>query len=275
MPEPAPLQRASTQLARRLHHPPLLPPPARPWAWRIAIVLFAIAVLIVPIAWSVRFSAESGWWWERGFENYDAERRTGLDGAEVDRAGAALRAYFQSEAERADLTVTTRDSTIEPLFSEHEVLHLIDVKRLLERTYDAGWAAIGFIVAFLAGVWYWRRGRVRDSLAQAGLHAGTALVGVIVVLGIIAATGFDGAFRQFHVLFFTNDLWQLSNRDRLIQMFPQGFFFETTMLIAGATIAFAAAVALPAWYWRRRRANAPVCPEAPTGRSDEPTIHSS
>ena len=33
-------------------------------------------------------------------------------------------------------------------------------------------------------------------------------------------TGFDSAFRNFHLLFFTNDLWQLSSRDGLIQLFP-------------------------------------------------------
>ena len=74
----------------------------------------------------------------------------------------------------------------------------------------------------------------------------------IGLLGVVAVTGFDGAFRQFHLLFFTNDLWQLSSRDRLIQLFPQSFFFETTMLIGATTIAVAAAVALAGWWWRRR-----------------------
>ena len=237
---------------RRLAQPPLLPAPVRPSVWRIAIVLFALAVLVLPIAWTVRFTAQSGWWWERGFDTYNVEVRTGLDRAEVDQAGAALRAYFLNDAERAEISVVNRDGRPEPLFTEREILHMTDVKRLLNRTYYAGWAAIGFIIAFLLGVWYWRRGRARDSLAQAGLYAGGAVLLGIVALSAVAVTGFDGAFRQFHLLFFTNDLWQLSTRERLIQMFPQGFFFETTLLIGGATIAFAAAIALSGWKWRRR-----------------------
>ena len=239
-------------LRRRLADPPRLPPGLRPWAWRLAVLLFAVALLTLPIAWSVRFTAQSAWWWERGFDSYDAERRTGLDRAEVDRAAAALRAYFLSPAERAEISVATPGGATEPLFSERESLHMIDVKRLIVRTYDAGWAAIGVIIAFLLGAWYWRRPRVRDALAGAALYAGGGIVVGIGLLGVVAVTGFDGAFRQFHLLFFTNDLWQLSSRDRLIQLFPQSFFFETTMLIGATTIAVAAAVALAGWWWRRR-----------------------
>ena len=78
---------------------------------------------------------------------------------------------------------------------------------------------------------------------------------LVLVLGIIGISGFDSAFRQFHLLFFTNDLWQLSSRDGLIQLFPQRFFFDTTMLIGGVTLAFVvAAGAGSALYlcWLRR-----------------------
>ena len=267
-PATSPPPHLGARIARRIRAlvdaPPLLPAAVRPGAWRLAVLLFAIAVLTLPIALTVRFSAESGWWWERGFENYDVERRTGLARAEVDRAGAELRAYFQSDDTLADITVTSRDGATGPLFSERETLHLVDVKRLLERTYDAGWAAIGFIVAFILGAAYWRRGRVRTSLARAGLYAGVGVVAAIGLLAVVAVTGFDGAFRQFHLLFFTNDLWQLSNRDSLIQMFPQGFFFETTLLIGGVTIAFAAAIALCGrWWLRRPPARAPLADPDP------------
>ena len=228
------------------------PRAARPWLWRLALFLFALAVLTLPIAWSVRFSAESGWWWERGFDRYDAAARSGLSRAEVDRAGAELRAYFQSDDEFVDIAVTNVAGQEEILFTPREVQHLVDVKRLLERTYDAGWAALGFIIAFVAGVAYWRRRRAAVSLARAGVFAGGGVVAAIFALGIVAVTGFDGAFRQFHLLFFTNDLWQLSSNDRLIQLFPQGFFFETTLLIGAVTIAFALAIALAGW-WRLRR----------------------
>ena len=227
-------------------------PAARIWIWRAAVVLFVVAVLTLPIVWSVRFAAQSELWWERGFNVYNVEARTGLPRAAVDQAGTDLRAYFLSDAARADIRVTAAAGVEEALFTEREVNHLVDVKRLLNRTYDAGWASIGFIVAFIVAVLIWRRGRARASLARAGLVAGVGATGLIVALGALALTGFDEAFRQFHLLFFTNDLWQLSSRDRLIQIFPQGFFFDTTMLIAASALMLALALAASGLWWLRR-----------------------
>ena len=236
----------------RLGWLPALPEAAQAWAWRGAVTLFVVAVLTLPIAWSVRFSAQSGAWWERGFDTYDVERRTGLARVEVDRAGAELRRYFVSDERLVAITVTNAAGGEEALFTSREVQHLVDVKRLLARTYDAGWAAIGFIVAFVVALLLWRRRDAASLLARASRIAGAVVVALIVVLGITAITGFDGAFRQFHLLFFTNDLGQLSSRDRLIQMFPQGFFFDTTMLIGATTVAFAALLAGVGWWYGRR-----------------------
>lgn len=224
--------------------------------WRFIVVLFAIALLTLPIAWSVRFAAQSGWWWERGFDRFDVERRTGLERSEIDQAGTTIRAYFLNDEEHLAVVVNTPAGTSEPLFTERETLHMVDVKRLIERTYDAGWASLGFLIAFVVGVVWWRRragGRgAAPFLAQAGFYAGLGVAAVVALLAIVAATGFDGTFRQFHLLFFTNDLWQLSNRDRLIQFFPQGFFFETTLLIGSTAIAFALVMAGSGfWYLRR------------------------
>ncbi len=217
------------------------------WLWRGTVVLFALSLLILPLSLAVRFTAQSGWWWERGFDQYDAEARTGLPRAELDRGAAELRAYFRSDDELADITVTNTVGAAEPLLSEREILHLRDVKRLFDRTYDAGWGSLGAIVAIVAGTIIWRGRAAGRALAAAGRLAGATVTGVIVVLGIIAVSGFDEAFRQFHLLFFTNDLWQLSSRDRLIQMFPQDFFFESTLLIGAAIIGTALAVGLMGW----------------------------
>ena len=54
---------------------------------------------------------------------------------------------------------------------------------------------------------------------------------------------------------FTNDLWQLDpSRDYLIAIFPEGFFFDATMWIAGLTIAQAVILTTPAALLRLRAA---------------------
>ena len=209
-----------------------------------AVAALTLAIFTLAVAASVRFAATSEWWWERGFERYDAPRRTGLSAAEVSRVGAEVRDYLRNDAERLTVQRTLADGREVPLFSEREVVHMIDVKRLMARTWDAGWAAFGLIVALIAAaVWRRRRGGI-GWLAHSASWAGSIVVALVVALAIVAMAGFDEAFRQFHLLFFTNDLWQLSSADALIQLFPQRFFFDTTLLIGGAIIIPAAALPL-------------------------------
>ncbi len=200
----------------------------------------ALALFTLPVAFAVRYTATSASWWERGFERYDATRRTGLTQAEVLRVAAETREYLRNDDERLNVAVDG-----EPFYSEREILHMIDVKRLMARTYDAGWAALGYIVVavLVVGLLAARRneGKFADgarSVSYMMLRACGFVALLVVALAIIAVAGFDSAFREFHELFFTNDLWRLSSRDRLIQLFPQRFFFDTALLIGAATFAF-------------------------------------
>ena len=199
----------------------------------IAAVALALSLFVLPVALSVRYTATSASWWERGFERYDATRRTGLPQDEVLRVAAETREYLANDDERLDVTVDGA-----PFYSEREILHMIDVKRLMSRVYDAGWAALGFIIAFVAAVIWRRRGQAARILAQTTLSACGIVTTLVMILGVLGLTGFDSAFRRFHLIFFTNDLWQLDSSDGLIQLFPQRFFFDTTMLIGGVTLGF-------------------------------------
>ncbi len=215
-----------------------------------AEVALALALFTLPIAFTVRYATSSASWWERGFERYDATGRTGLPQDEVLRVAQETRDYLLNDEDRLDVSAAGSS-----FYSEREILHMIDVKRLMARTFDAGWAALGFIIAFVAITLVRSGKRAASSLARSVLTACGIVALLVVVLGVIGITGFDAAFRNFHLLFFTNDLWQLSSRDGLIQLFPQRFFFDTTLLIGGVTLIFViAAGGISAVYlWRERR----------------------
>jgi integral membrane protein (TIGR01906 family) len=68
------------------------------------------------------------------------------------------------------------------------------------------------------------------------LISGLASIAVLGTLGLVVLTGFDAAFERFHLIAFDNDLWQLDpDTDRLIQMFPEGFWYDVTLWVAVAT----------------------------------------
>ncbi|HSN67432.1 MAG TPA: DUF1461 domain-containing protein, partial [Fusibacter sp.] len=61
---------------------------------------------------------------------------------------------------------------------------------------------------------------------QAAVFASLIALGTLIALYFI---DFDWAFRKFHEIFFTNDLWLLDPKtDRLIQMMPLEFFIDFT-----------------------------------------------
>ena len=213
----------------------------------LAEVALAVALFALPISFSVRYTATSASWWERGFERYDATGRTGLSQEEVLRVAQETRDYLTNDNERLDVMAYG-----EPFYSEREILHMVDVKRLMARTFDAGWAALGYIIAFVVFSLWRNRGRARIALARSMLMACGVVVLVATIVAIVGLIDYDAAFRNFHLLFFTNDLWQLTSRDGLIQLFPQRFFFDTTVLIGAVTLMFLTTLGVVSWIAQRR-----------------------
>ena len=86
-------------------------------------------------------------------------------------------------------------------------------------------------------------------------------MGLVVVVGLGSLIGFDRLFLAFHVVSFSNDLWQLDPRtDYLIAMFPEGFFLDATLWIVGSTVLEAMVVlglSLLFLRWRRNPRSQP------------------
>jgi integral membrane protein (TIGR01906 family) len=86
------------------------------------------------------------------------------------------------------------------------------------------------------GLWLLKR-RFFPYLWQAAFLGGILTVGLVLAAGAGALADFNALFLQFHLVSFTNDLWQLDPaRDRLIQMYPAQFFRDATMAIGGLTL---------------------------------------
>lgn len=103
----------------------------------------------------------------------------------------------------------------------------------------------------------WQQSYFGICLAK-GLLIGTGLFLVLcVLLGVIVASDFTNAFITFHHIFFTNDLWILDpSVDMLVNIVPEGFFFDTAsriLLLFGAALLILCAGA--GLYLRRAGAN--------------------
>lgn len=151
-----------------------------------------------------------------------------------------------------------------------------DVKLLFQRVFRVQEAALFYSLMYVALVIVWSRERSPRDLAQQIQAIGLGLGAFVLAAGLSIAVGFDRLFEQFHLLSFDNDFWRLDpSRDHLIQMFPQGFWFDVTAFIAFLTFLEAGVLVvlsslyLRRWLPREQRATSASPEVRPSGASPE------
>lgn len=118
-------------------------------------------------------------------------------------------------------------------FNNKEKIHLVEVKELI-----AGFFSIltYFIICFLLlmVILYFLDQKILNSLGIVLLFGGGFTILIILLFAFIMGVGgayfgnaFDTAFINFHLTFFKTNTWILNPMtDNLINMFPEGFFYD-------------------------------------------------
>jgi integral membrane protein (TIGR01906 family) len=130
-----------------------------------------------------------------------------------------------------------------PILDALERSHMKDVGGLV-RVLAA--LEAGAILVLLVAGWLLRGERARRGRLL--LTAALAVGAVALLLAIFFAVAFETAFAAFHALFFKAGTWQFGPESNLIRLFPEPFWFDTSLL-AGLSILVCAALA--AWLARR------------------------
>ena len=206
-----------------------------------AAVAFIALVPLFLIAFNARWVINFPPLYSYGFDRYGVSDYTGIERDDLLYAGKRIRDYFNDDSELLEIRVAVRGVMVGNLYNEREILHMRDVKGLVRGVYRASEIS-GLLLALIIAVGFAERGRAFvPSLARMLALGGGATLALAVIVGIGAVVGFDRLFLAFHLISFSNDLWMLDpRRDYLIAMFPQGFFFDATMLIALSIVAQAA-----------------------------------
>ena len=204
-------------------------------------VAFTALVPLFLIAFNARWVINFPPLYSYGFDRYGVADYTGIERDDLLYAGKRIRDYFNNDAEFLEIRVAVRGVMVGNLYNEREVLHMRDVKGLARGVYRVSEISALLMALIIAGGFAERGRAFVPALARLLALGGGATLALAVTVGIGAVFGFDRLFLAFHLISFSNDLWILDpRRDYLIAMFPQGFFFDATMLIALSVVAQAA-----------------------------------
>ncbi|MDP6064774.1 MAG: TIGR01906 family membrane protein [SAR202 cluster bacterium] len=222
----------------------------------VAIALFIVLVPVFLITANVRLVINLPALYSYGYDRYEDEitRYMNIEREDYIDGGRQIRDYFNNDAEELDVRVVV-GGILRSIYSEREVLHMSDVKDLVRGVYRLGELSALYLFAFaVAGMFFepWRRSLHRTAWHMA--MGGAVTLGLVVLVGLGVLAGFERLFLAFHEVSFSNDLWQLNPRtDYLIAMFPEGFFFDATILVAVLIIVQSTVLVVPRWVgaaWR-------------------------
>lgn len=122
-----------------------------------------------------------------------------------------------------------------PILDPRERSHMADVRSVI---LDLGLAAL-IAAVLLVGVGAAARGR-RWFWRAVALGGRVLAVGVVVV-GVAFALFFDQAFETFHEIFFPAGTYMFDPTEKLVQLFPDQFWSETSIAISVAILILAIA----------------------------------
>ncbi len=143
----------------------------------------------------------------------------------------------------------------EPAFREKELDHMEDVKVVTQVAMQVLTVSLIIFIIGIAFLAYFPE--TRQRLPQIFLHGGITTLVTIIILVVLIFVSWDFFFDTFHALFFSDGTWQFYRDDTLIRLYPQQFWFDSSLMVGVLTLGGAlACIAIPLW-----------------GRKKQPVLH--
>lgn len=205
---------------------------------RLAAILTGIATALVIIAIGIVPFLSPAWVaFEQGRAGSAA--LTGYTTAELRQATDAILADLVVGPPNFDVAVGGQ-----PVLDVRERAHMRDVRDVF-----AGFALVALAAAagLVAAIALARRLGHQERAWSAVRTGARGLVVGVVVAGAIVLVAFDAAFEFFHRLFFAGGSYTFDQgTERLVQIFPDAFWSETTIVLGGVILVLALAVSAAA-----------------------------
>ncbi|MFB2573281.1 TIGR01906 family membrane protein [Micrococcus sp. IITD107] len=136
-----------------------------------------------------------------------------------------------------------------PLFTPSEVAHMTDVKVVMLVTMAVGLVLAVLCVLFMVSLARNAKGGIRRALFAGSLW----LLVLMIAVAVLAVLGWQAFFAGFHSLFFADGTWTFAASDTLIRLYPNQFWIDAGIAVAGIVVLTALITLIATWPTRRRR----------------------
>lgn len=119
-----------------------------------------------------------------------------------------------------------------PVFTEAEVGHMVDVKQVMFATLLGGLIAAIICLVAIVLLYRMRKGAIARSLFAGAVWFTAAMI----LLAVVAALGWEAFFAGFHQLFFADGTWTFYTTDTLIRLYPGQFWIDAAVWVAALTL---------------------------------------
>lgn len=187
------------------------------------------------IASTIRWGINEIRLYEYGVDTYQISNASGIAKPELMKIYQHLIYYYNSKVDTAQVTVEKAGEKLD-VFSEKELIHLKDVKGLMQLDYTVQIAALVIILICVLMLLLWLQSNWR--VVVKGLFWGSVITfGLVVFLILWSVFGFEQLFILFHLVSFTNELWIIDpSEGSFLVLFPGGFFYDAALFGFGALI---------------------------------------
>jgi len=189
-----------------------------------ASFLFIICIPLLLLTSNLRWAVNDLRLYQYGFDKYQISQETGFSNEELVDTAKGLIKYFNSGEIDNALSI----------FNKREMVHLQDVRDLIQLCYTLQYATLGYIILYLVAGFIWKRRQLLPATYKLFVYGSILSIAALTMIGVAALIDFDGMFMAFHRLFFTGDTFVLSGY--LPTIFTEGFFADAAKFIAIAIV---------------------------------------
>lgn len=183
------------------------------------------------------------------YQRYDIPQSTGMDMASLEAVTREIMDYLRGRQQELNPRALVHGKE-RAVLGERERQHMVDVKNLFiagRHIRNGGLVLLLGLGAVLA----WKRKDWHRRLAKLCIGSLAANLGVLLLVGAAMLVDFNQVFTWFHLLFFTNDLWMLSESSLLLRMVPEIFFFHTALKVGAIYLGSLILLAVAGVAWLR------------------------